>query len=466
MATPSKNEILDLSGLTIKADDLILSGDNPVPFEDTGLSAPRSIRGKDSDRWSIRDFGNENAGLSDNLAATDEAESFRKALASGERIYVPPGRYPLRSFDPTSSGFGSGECSVYVRKSPIDLEFASNAIVIPGTEIDGNKGVFRFEGGDDLDPNDAFSILNITGMTVDTSELDPLSTGSRILDVFYYNRAILDKITMGSSTADPSGSDIGFAGADTGVGIHACNHVTVRNPWMVGFGDAAFYVNGEAGVNRGLTDNRAEGIEFIGGFYWRNLNCITTKRDHMVSSIIGGVFRENVSALNAGTTDDGPDDSGRAWHIIGPRIYKTQGRPIVLRGGHGHVISGAHICDFGLLISDQSAISAVTIGGVNLWGTKASVVSGGYIGFREWALPGGAATSNGPHGVVLTSNIEADPVETGDNNLVTGVVFEKVYHSIRESANCDYNKATAYTEIDVVAGSLESGVNSSFVPFT
>lgn len=440
-----------------KGADLVVA----MPPDWVPFAAPRTIRNKTSDRWSVRDFGNSSCGKADNPSTADEAEDFRKALNSGERIYVPPGRYPWRSNDPTTEGDASGISAVAVRNVPVDIDFAADAIIQIGSEISsGSRGFLRIEQ-DDPDEYDVFSILSITDLAMDTSGAPAIGTGLRAVDILGYNRVKMLTPRLLSSPGIPSGVDFGPGGSDTGINITRCSHITVTNPWLVGFADAGLYVNGNAGENRDETDGIGEQFELIGGFFWRCQNAVVVKRDFMSSSIIGGTYKECRNPISAGSTDDGPNDFGRGWTIIGPRIFKTQGRPIYLQGGFGHVIKGAHIWDYGLWISDQSQLTAATIGGVTLSGAKDSIVSGNTMGFKEWTVPGGI-TSDGPHGVVLNNNAEAVPEEGSTDNLISDNIFKGLYYSIREGGASDRNTGRGNVETNVSAGSLKSGASSSF----
>jgi hypothetical protein len=423
------------------------------------LAAPRKLRDK-QDRWSIRDFGHPNCGLADNPAAVSETEAFRRALNSGEKIDVPKGRYPMRDNDP-AGGVGTGMSAVAVISgAPVDVDFSQNATIIPGQEINGSRVLLSFQT--DVVPSaDPLSRMRLSGAVFDLSEVPASVSGMRCIDVIGYRKVTLRDILGSAPLAAPSGPNIGFGGGDTLISLTQATDILVDNVKGEGFGDTVIYISG----NPGLTgrDNTADDIgercilTNIAGRRCQNI--IVTKRDfmqHEFSDIFG---KECVNGISSGSTEGGPNDFGR--HILASNLflYKMQGRPIYFQGGRV-VIANFIIQDFGLQISDQSVLGVATPSGMLFSGVIGSRLSNGYIGFREWAIPGGAATSLGPFGVAFGSNAEASPAEPSFDNEVSSVTFEKVYCSLRESAGSNRNNVRDAKEISVVAPSIIAGANS------
>jgi hypothetical protein len=454
LGTAAKKNVDEAGGV------LSFEATSAIPSRLQNLAAPRKIRSQ-QDRWSIRDFGNPDCGLANNPAAVSETASFRKALNSGEKIDVPAGRYPMRDNDP-AGGVGTGQSAVAVTSgAPVDVEFAHNATLTPGREINGSRAFLSFQTSV-VPSSDPLSRLRLTGAVFDLSEVPANVGGMRCIDIIGYRKVTVRDILASAPLAAPSGANIGFGGGDTLISLTQATDILIDNVKGEGLGDTVIYLSGNPGVmgRDNTADDVGERCVMTNITARRCQNIIVTKRDFMQHEISDVFGKECTNGISSGSTEGGPNDFGR--HIIASNLflYKMQGRPIYVQGGRV-VITNFIIQDFGLQISDRSVLGAATPSGMLFSGVVGSRISNGYIGFREWAIPGGVATSLGPFGVAFGSNAEASPAEPSFDNEVSGVTFEKVYCSLRESAGSNRNNVRDAKEISVVAPSIIAGANSS-----
>lgn len=423
-----------------------------------GLSAPRSIRSKVSDRWSIRDFGDINAGQSDTPASEDYGPIFRKALASGERLYIPPGFYPLRELETTES------CVELTNDISIDVDCADGATIHSGSELAGTASTLLRAVNSATTPAENYT-FTWRGGYFDLTEGTAASNNNGIA-LYQYNKVLFDSVIFDGGTSTPtSEAEWGYGNSDTAI-VSRANHTVIRGCKFIGFWDLAVYFSGNN--NGDVIDLISEGFLLEGCWFYRCGNAASGKRSSLEHIMRDNRLYECVNGFRGGTADGITDNEGRGWTVSGNRMQRMQGRPISVPWGDGDVVSNNRIVDFGCLLSDHTTQTGVAvnnnIGAIALNGGSGCVVEGNTIFYKDFNL---VTFTAGKQPVGVYAQQSNDGTTYSFDNLITGNVFRDLpYRAWLERTGSDRNRFHGNIEVNCGEASVLTGANSSrdYVP--
>lgn len=424
------------------------------------LLAVQSVKRGHQDRVSILSFIGAKEELAKPYVEQDWRQVFERALSSGLFIYVPEGRYPIRSYT-------------------VDIDGSINAVTVRtdnNVMVECSMGA-RIEGKASLDPvigglfriitaTDSASVLRTQclhwyGGIFDVSEVPADGSGLTILDTYWHKHTVIQNVIFDAGSGPASGENPGYGGGDTAFCPHRSSNVLVLGCKFYGFPDAPVYLTGN---NQDYPlDGLGERYIVIGCYFERS-NCGVTFKRSAAEIIVGfNHIHRCVNGIYGSPADGVNNNEGKGVTIIGNRLTEIQGRPIMAVLGIGDVVVGNHVMDFGKLISDPTQFTVVAnfnwIGAIELRGCKASLVTGNSVGFRVWSVIG-ATLNKEPVGIVVKFHDNSDPDVTSDYNLIAHNVVNGAYRAFIEGAGADANQFLDNVERNLIDKPVLSGAAS------
>lgn len=417
----------------------------------SSVQAPAIIKANGY-RWSLFAFNGGETERAKSTGIADYRTVFESALVTGEKVHLPQWEYPIRSY--TTDIDGSINAVTIRTDLPVDVECAMGAKIIGTSTLDPVVGgLFRIITSTDSTLVPETATLRWVGGTIDTSAIPADGAGTTVLDTYWHKFTTIKDVNFYAGFSTPSGDNPGFGGSDTAFCPHRSSNVLFEGNKCFGFPDAAVYLTGN---NEDYPlDDLGERYTINNNFFKQCGSAVTFKRDAVEIIVSNNHILKCINGIFGSPADGINNNEGKGVSIIGNRLNKIQGRPIMAVLGVGDIVSGNTVCDFGKLISDNGAnyttVSTFNwIGGIELRGCKSSNVTGNTVGFREWDGVTGAPANREPHGVVIKYHDNSDPDVTATHNIATSNTFRYLFRSFIEGAGADQNYGELNKEFNVV----------------
>jgi hypothetical protein len=349
--------------------------------------------------YNVKDYRAKGDGTTDDTAAITNAIVAARGAAT---LYFPPGDYLISSevaitFSDYISIWMDPKARVFTTKG-----FASKMFQFLHGEDYGYPS-FRWSGG----ILDAGNVYSSVGGSTDS------------LWIQGGNGVLVENVTFlfGPDYSTPAGD---------GFSLVNCRNSNVSKCWFYGAPDSAIYITGDSD-EAALTDDGYDTI--IEGCHFEKCQTgVTSKRLNKGMVVIGNTFRycqTGVISLEA----DGIAP-GLGWVIANNTFKFTEQKAIEIRMADGAIVTGNRIEDFSYSL-DDTLFTGFTRG-ISIEGSKRCVISGNWIGFKDWSPP---ATNT--RGIFLSTYSFEGVDYNATQNLIEGNTIQDVQLGIHEETASD-----------------------------